>query len=118
MVCGRSPTERSAEQLEPRLLEDASQLLGTTRFGGWKVCKDAFQLLVLAFVHSVECAVSLRDGYKDAFQLLVSALVHWSDWRPSEKTDSASNSLSFNRLNTIVHNTTYLYECGVCEFDL
>ena len=85
MVCGRSPTERSAEQLEPRLLEDASQLLGTTRFGGWKNCKDAFQFLVLAFVHSVECAVSLRDGYKDAFQLLVSALVHWSDWRPSEK---------------------------------
>ena len=64
MVCGRSPTERSAEQLEPRLLEDASQLLGTIRFGGWKVCKDAFQLLVLAFVHSVECAVSLRDASK------------------------------------------------------
>jgi hypothetical protein len=33
----------------------------------------------------VECAVSLREGYKDAFQLLVLALVHWSDWRPSEK---------------------------------
>jgi hypothetical protein len=71
--------------IEPRLLEDASQLLGTARFGGWKVCKDAFQLLVSAFVRSVECAVSLREGYKDAFQLLVSALVHWSDWRPSEK---------------------------------
>ena len=44
--------------IERRLLEDASQLLGTARFGGWKVCKDAFQLLVSAFVHSVECAVS------------------------------------------------------------
>ena len=59
---------------EPRLLEDASQLLGTARFGGWEVCKDAFQLLVSAC--SVECAVSFREGYKDAFQLLVSALVH------------------------------------------
>ena len=81
---------------EPRLLEDASQLLGTARFGGWKVCNGAFQLLASAFVHSVECAVSyLLQGcfsascfnicsqrvicYKDAFQLLVSALVHCSD---------------------------------------
>jgi hypothetical protein len=81
---------------EPRLLEDASQLLGTARFDGWKVCKDAFQLLASAFVHSVECAVSyLLQGcfsascfnicsqrvicYKDAFQLLVSVLVHCSD---------------------------------------
>jgi hypothetical protein len=56
--------------------KDASQLLVTTRFGGWKVCKDAFQLLVSALVRNVECAVSLREGYKDAFQLLVSALVH------------------------------------------
>ena len=70
---------------EPRLLEDASQLLGTARLGGWKVRKDAFQLLVSALVRSVECAVRLREGYKDAFQLLVLALVHWSDWRPSER---------------------------------
>ena len=48
---------------EPRLLEDASQLLGTARFDGWKVCKDAFQLLASAFVHSVECAVSLQGCF-------------------------------------------------------
>ena len=33
------------------ILEDASQLFGTARFGGWKICKDAFQLFVSALVH-------------------------------------------------------------------
>ena len=83
--------------------------------------KDASQLLVSALFTdngASQFLVSALFWEKDAFQLLVSALEHWSDWRPSEKTDSASNSLSFNRLNTIVHNTTYLYECSVCEFDL
>ena len=35
----------------------------STRLDGWKVCKDAFQLLASAFVHSVECAVSLQGCF-------------------------------------------------------
>ena len=57
--------------IEPRLLEDASQLLGTARFGGWKVCKDAFQLLVSAFVRSVESLTGRDSIDADATVLFI-----------------------------------------------
>ena len=88
---------------EPWLLEDASQLLGTAGFGGWKICKDACQLLVSTFVRSV-ASLTGRDSIDANATVLFNLL-----WRNLEEALMKTMEYNGNKLqSTIVYNGTYV----------